>query len=162
MLTMGTSSPPVFHPLLLFNDEGDCLAAKLRPGNVHSAEGWEELLLPELERQQQIGKEVAFRGDAPFASCRKCNGQRPTVLPVEGTIDLPFNIAGKPPAKGGTYNGDEQWRAISAHYFAAFKIPLLRGRVFNERDTGNSAGGDRERAFAKNTGSRKTPSPIAS
>jgi hypothetical protein len=26
-----------FHPLLLFNREGDCLAAKLRPGNVHSA-----------------------------------------------------------------------------------------------------------------------------
>src|SRR5208337_1729523 len=26
-----------YHPLLLFNSEGDCLAAKLRPGNVHSA-----------------------------------------------------------------------------------------------------------------------------
>jgi len=36
-----------YHPLLLFNGEGDCLAVKLRPGNVHSAEGWEELLLPE-------------------------------------------------------------------------------------------------------------------
>ena len=47
-----------YHPLLLFNREGDCLAAKLRPGNVHSAEGWEELLLPEIERQQQHGKEV--------------------------------------------------------------------------------------------------------
>jgi len=56
-----------FHPLLLFNSEGDCLAAKLRPGNVHSAEGWEELLLPEIERQPQMGKEVAFRGDAAFA-----------------------------------------------------------------------------------------------
>lgn len=56
-----------FHPLLLFNAEGDCLAAKLRPGNVHSAEGWEELLLPEIERQQQMGKEIAFRGDAAFA-----------------------------------------------------------------------------------------------
>ena len=39
-----------YHPLLLFNREGDCLAAKLRPGNVHSAEDWEELLLPEIER----------------------------------------------------------------------------------------------------------------
>jgi len=56
-----------FHPLLLFNEEGDCLGAKLRPGNVHSADGWEELLLPEIERQQQMGKEVAFRGDAAFA-----------------------------------------------------------------------------------------------
>jgi len=34
---------------------------------VHSAEGWEELLLPEIERQKQMGKEVAFRGDAAFA-----------------------------------------------------------------------------------------------
>src|SRR5450759_3429010 len=35
-----------YHPLLLFNGEGDCLAGKLRPGNVHSAEDWEEVLLP--------------------------------------------------------------------------------------------------------------------
>ena len=56
-----------YHPLLLFNRKGDCLAAKLRPGNVHSAEDWEELLLPEIERQQRMGKEVAFRADAAFA-----------------------------------------------------------------------------------------------
>lgn len=56
-----------YHPLLLFNREGDCLAAKLRPGNVHSAEDWEELLLPEIERQQKQGKEVVFRADAAFA-----------------------------------------------------------------------------------------------
>jgi len=56
-----------YHPLLLFNGEGDCLAAKLRPGNVHSAEDWAELLLPEIERQQQLGKEVVFRADAAFA-----------------------------------------------------------------------------------------------
>jgi hypothetical protein len=56
-----------YHPLLLFNREGDCLAAKLRPGNVHSAEGWEELLLPEIERQQRLGREVVFRADAAFA-----------------------------------------------------------------------------------------------
>jgi hypothetical protein len=56
-----------YHPLLLFNAEGDCLAAKLRPGNVHSAEDWEEVLLPEIERQQELGKEVVFRADAAFA-----------------------------------------------------------------------------------------------
>ena len=56
-----------FHPLLLFNREGDCLAAKLRPGNVHSADDWEELPLPEIERQQKLGKEVVFRADAAFA-----------------------------------------------------------------------------------------------
>src|SRR5215469_14176608 len=56
-----------YHPLLLFNREGDCLAAKLRPGNVHSAEDWEEVLLPEIQRQQEQGKEVVFRADAAFA-----------------------------------------------------------------------------------------------
>jgi hypothetical protein len=56
-----------YHPLLLFNRGGDCLAAKLRAGNVHSAEGWDELLLPEIERQQDQGKEVVFRADAAFA-----------------------------------------------------------------------------------------------
>jgi hypothetical protein len=56
-----------YHPRLLFNGEGDCLAVKLRPGNVHSAEDWDELLLPELERLQAQGIEVAFRGDAAFA-----------------------------------------------------------------------------------------------
>ena len=34
---------------------------------VHSAEGWEELLLPEIERQQRLGKDVVFRADATFA-----------------------------------------------------------------------------------------------
>ena len=56
-----------YHPLLLFSREDYCLAAKLRPGNVHSADGWEEVLLPEIERQQKLGKEVVFRADAAFA-----------------------------------------------------------------------------------------------
>src|SRR5215470_17574741 len=56
-----------YHPLLLFNREGDCLAAKLRPGNVHSADDWEEVLLPEIQRQQKNGKEVVVRADAAFA-----------------------------------------------------------------------------------------------
>ena len=34
---------------------------------MHSAEDWDELLLPEIERQQAAGKQVAFRGDAAFA-----------------------------------------------------------------------------------------------
>jgi len=31
-----------YHPLLLFNRKGDCLAAEQRPGKVHSADDWEE------------------------------------------------------------------------------------------------------------------------
>ena len=36
-------------------------------GNVHSAEDWAEVLLPTIERQQKLGKEVVFRADAAFA-----------------------------------------------------------------------------------------------
>ena len=53
-----------YHPLFLFNEHGDCVAATLRPGNVHSADDWDDLLLPEIERQQAEGKRVAFRADA--------------------------------------------------------------------------------------------------
>ena len=56
-----------YHPLLLFNRDGDCLAAQLRSGNVHSAEDSDELLLPEIERQQAEGKQITFRVDAAFA-----------------------------------------------------------------------------------------------
>jgi hypothetical protein len=39
----------------------------LRP-DVHSAEDWEEVLLPEIERQQKkLGEEVVFRPDGAFA-----------------------------------------------------------------------------------------------
>jgi predicted permease len=60
------------------------------------------------------------------------------MLPIEGGIDLPFLIEGRPPDKGGLYTGDEQWRAVSAHYLGTFRIPLLRGRAFDDRDTGKS------------------------
>ena len=35
--------------------EGDCLAAKLRPGNIHSADGWDEVLLPIIDRYRARG-----------------------------------------------------------------------------------------------------------
>ena len=56
-----------YHPLFVFNQDGDCLAAKLRPGNVHSADGWEKILLPIIERSQVRGQTVVVRADAAFA-----------------------------------------------------------------------------------------------
>ena len=32
-----------YYPLFLFTEHGDCLGATLRPGNVHSAEDWDDL-----------------------------------------------------------------------------------------------------------------------
>ena len=35
-----------FHPLFAFTSDSDCLAAKLRPGNVHSSDGILDLIDP--------------------------------------------------------------------------------------------------------------------
>ena len=56
-----------YHPLFVFNQDGDCLAAKLRPGNVHSADGWGEVLLPVIGGYQAQGHTVVVRADAAFA-----------------------------------------------------------------------------------------------
>jgi Transposase DDE domain group 1 len=56
-----------YHPLFLFNQFGDCEGATLRPGNVHSAEGWQELLEPVVKGYQRKGLRLLFRGDAAFA-----------------------------------------------------------------------------------------------
>jgi len=56
-----------YHPLFVFNQGGDCLAAALRPGNVHSAAGWDEVLLPVIDRCQLGGRTVVVRADAAFA-----------------------------------------------------------------------------------------------
>ena len=56
-----------YHPLFVFNHEGDCLAATLRPGNVHSAHGWGEVLLPVIDRCQAREQTCVVRADAAFA-----------------------------------------------------------------------------------------------
>ena len=40
----------------------------MRPGNVHSADGWRDLLEPIVDRYRTLGKRIYFRGDAAFAS----------------------------------------------------------------------------------------------
>jgi len=52
---------------------------------------------------------------------------------------LPFLIAGRPLASGQPSHGGGNWRTISAGYFEVFKIPILRGRGFTERDDAASA-----------------------
>jgi Transposase DDE domain group 1 len=56
-----------YHPLFVFNQHGDCLAATLRPGYVHSADGWQEVLLPVIDRSQAREQTVVVRADAAFA-----------------------------------------------------------------------------------------------
>ena len=56
-----------YHPLFCFNQFGDCEGAMLRPGNVHSAERWREVLEPIVERYQKREGRLLFRADAAFA-----------------------------------------------------------------------------------------------
>ena len=57
-----------YHPLFLFNQFGDLERCSLRPGNVHSADGWRDLLEPVVERYRERNLCRYFRGDAAFAS----------------------------------------------------------------------------------------------
>lgn len=56
-----------YHPLFCFNQFGDCEGAKLRPGNVHSADDWQEVLEPIVDRYLQMALRLLFRADAAFA-----------------------------------------------------------------------------------------------
>src|SRR5918997_1809695 len=57
-----------YHPLFVFNQFGDLERCALRPGNVHSAEGWREVLEPVVARYRGKVKRRYFRADAAFAS----------------------------------------------------------------------------------------------
>src|ERR687893_573508 len=57
-----------YHPLFVFNQFGDLERCALRPGNVHSAEGWREVLEPVVARYRTTVKRRYFRADAAFAS----------------------------------------------------------------------------------------------
>ena len=58
-------------------------------------------------------------------------------LPIEGQFGLPFTIVGRPvdPSKGEAGAG---WMSASPDYYKLFRIPVLRGREFDEHDTGAS------------------------
>lgn len=56
-----------YHPLFVFNQFGDLERCALRPGNVHSADGWEQVLKPVVARYRESVERIAFRGDAAFA-----------------------------------------------------------------------------------------------
>ncbi|MDQ2946926.1 MAG: ABC transporter permease, partial [Acidobacteriota bacterium] len=54
-------------------------------------------------------------------------------IPLEGGYGLPFTIMGRPLDKS-PFHGGGQWLTISPGYFDVFRIPVLRGRVFTDRD----------------------------
>jgi Transposase DDE domain group 1 len=57
-----------YHPLFVFNQFGDLERCALRPGNVHSADGWESVLKPVVARYHGKVSRIYFRADAGFAN----------------------------------------------------------------------------------------------
>jgi len=57
-----------YHPLFVFNQFGDLERCSLRPGNVHSAHDWRDVLEPVVTRYRDRRLRRYFRGDAAFAS----------------------------------------------------------------------------------------------
>ena len=56
-----------YHPLFVFNQFGDLERCTLRPGNVHSAHEWRDVLEPVVARYRDRKLRRYFRGDAAFA-----------------------------------------------------------------------------------------------
>jgi hypothetical protein len=56
-----------YHPLFVFNQFGDLELSSLRPGNVHSAHEWRDVLEPVVARYRDRELRRYFRGDAAFA-----------------------------------------------------------------------------------------------
>jgi len=133
-----------FHPLFCFTGNGDGLGAKLRPGNVHSADGTLTFITPVVERYRPWFKLFWLRGDAAFANPEiydYCEDKRITYF-----IRLPSNAnlmrllephlnrpVGRPPKSG------IQVKIVDLHYQAkswsrprrvVAKIEWHRGELF--------------------------------
>jgi predicted permease len=91
-----------------------------------TAEGVERMIRDGVERLKTVpGVETAS------ATC---------CVPLQGGYGLPFTIIGRPVPPPGPFHGGGAWVTISPEYFDVFKIPIKRGRAFNERDTHQSPG----------------------
>jgi hypothetical protein len=113
-----------YHPLFLFNQFGDLERCALRPGNVHSADGWKGVLEPVVARYRGKVSRLYFRADAAFA-----NPEVYEFLEAEGfnyAIRLPANCVlqerigyllkrpvGRPPIEVRRYHASFSYRAQS-------------------------------------------------
>jgi hypothetical protein len=132
-----------YHPLFLFNEFGDCEGAMLRPGNVHSAERWREVLEPIVERYKKRGIRLLFRGDAAFAKPEVYDYLEPRDIGY--AIRLPANEVlqehikhllkrpvGRPPKKPIIWYHDFQYQAKSWEHprRVVAKVEWHQGELF--------------------------------
>ena len=98
----------------------------LKGADFEKAEAVEQLVRNGVEKLRTIPGVVS-------ASATCC-------VPLQGGYGLPFRIVGRPLASDsqGPFHGGGGWMTVSPGYFEVFKIPVKRGRTFNERDMANS------------------------
>lgn len=101
-----------FHPIVAFTGDGDCLAAELRPGNVHSADGVLDFIRPLVGRYRRRFKLFWLRGDAAFSQPEVydyCEQEHVTYfirLPMNETLrkimgpEITSRPKGRPPKSG--------------------------------------------------------------
>lgn len=113
-----------YHPLFVFNQFGDLERCASRPGNVHSADGWYDVLEPVVARYRKRKMRRYFRADAAFV-----NPEVYEFIEAEGykyAIRLPANqvlqdrIAhllnrpiGRPPGEVRCFHANFSYRAQS-------------------------------------------------
>jgi putative ABC transport system permease protein len=102
------------------------LKMSLKGAQFDKAEAVEQVVRNGVERLKTIPGVVA-------ASATCC-------VPLQGGYGLPFLIVGRPLAADsqGPFHGGGGWMTVSPGYFEVFKIPVKRGRTFNERDMARS------------------------
>jgi predicted permease len=59
-------------------------------------------------------------------------------VPLTGGYGLPFTIVGRPVEGPGPFHGGGGWMTVSPRYFEVFKVPVKRGRTFEDRDEATS------------------------
>jgi putative ABC transport system permease protein len=87
-------------------------------------------VLADLARQAEERIEAIPGVEAAAAS---------SYLPLEGGLGLGFSIEGRPAADAPS-SGGAGWAYVTYRFFDVFKIALVRGRKFTDRDTASSPG----------------------
>jgi hypothetical protein len=110
-----------YHPLFVFNQFGDLERCVLRPGNVHSADGWEGVLKPVIVRYQGKVLRIYFR--ATYLLKRPVGRQRldAVVMPdVRGQRRAVAPV----PLGTGNWSGAADPQHLTAPPAFAAKVPV--------------------------------------
>src|ERR671928_2087316 len=113
-----------YRPLFVFNRFGGLERCALRPGDVHSADGWREVLEPVVARYRHGMKRRYFRGDAAFATPEiyeflEAEGYKYAIrLPANAVLQesiawLLRRPVGRPPHEVRRYHASFSYRAGS-------------------------------------------------